>query len=179
MIDTHLPEGSEELGPSRTQRREVRKRTQASLDSLAKLLASLPAKPLAALGLDPALTEAVRTLATIAPGSALARQRRLVAKLLREHDLDALEQRALLSVGRTPDDGGRAQRLEHWRARLLDEGDAALAELCREHPDADRQQLRQAVRAAIAERGEAKSTRRSKALYQLLKSLGEPVTAEP
>lgn len=179
MIDTHVPEEALELGPSRTQKRDQRRRTQDSLDDLAKLLASMPPKSLAALDLEPGLFEAVSAFKTIPPGSANVRQRRLVARLLREHDIEALQKRALLALGASSDDGGRAYRLETWRTRLLDEGDAALAELCLEHPDADRQQLRQAVRAAVAERAEAKSTRRQKALYQLLKSLGEPVAETP
>lgn len=178
MIDTHVPEEALDVGPSRTQQRDKRKRTQESLDALAKLLGSMPPKSLAALGLDPALAEAVVAFKKLPPGNANVRQRRLVARLLREQDIEGIEKRALRALGATSDDGGRAFRLETWRTRLLDEGDGALAALVLEHPDADRQQLRLAVRAAIAERAEGKTTRRQKALYQLLKSLGDPVLAE-
>src|SRR3546814_10961745 len=57
---------------------------------------------------------------------------------------------------------------EHWRERLIDEGDKALAQWLQEFPDSDRQQLRQLLRNARDERSKARPPR---ALRGLLRSL--------
>ena len=62
-------------------------------------------------------------------------------------------------------------RIETWRERLLDDGDAALAELLDEYPTADRQQLRQLVRNALEERKRNKPPRAFRELYRELREL--------
>lgn len=101
MIDTHVPEGEIDLGPSRTQKRHERKRTQANLDELTQLLASIPPRVLAGLALDEELHEAVLAYKRLPHGGASARQRRLVARMLRGHEPDALAQRVRLALGGT------------------------------------------------------------------------------
>jgi ribosome-associated protein len=153
--------------PSRTELRAERKLVQAGLDALAKRLAAASPKTLDALDLDDATYEAVRTLATLSKGPALARQRRLTARLLRAYDVEALTRRLDTVLGNRGVDP-RAQTLERWRTRLLSEGDAALAELLTAHPTADGQRLRQAVRAAAAEEKKGARGRRFKELFQIL-----------
>ena len=72
------------------------------------------------------------------------------------------------------------QRAEHWRTRLLDEGDAAIDALCGEHGDTvERTTLRQCVRAAQQERArqatspQTPSTQQKK-LFRLLREVFEP-----
>ncbi len=153
---------------SRTALRAERKKVQADLDALAKRLAALSPKALDALALDAELTNAVRTLATMPKGSAMARQRRHVARSLRAYDLAELTQKIDETLGDRSRDA-RAQLLERWRERLLEEGDDALTELVDAHPDVDRQRLRRAVREAIAEEKQGARGRRFKALYRLLR----------
>jgi ribosome-associated protein len=62
-------------------------------------------------------------------------------------------------------------RIETWRERLLDQGDAALAELLDEYPTADRQQLRQLVRSALDERKRNKPPRAYRELYRALREM--------
>ena len=62
-------------------------------------------------------------------------------------------------------------RVETWRERLLDGGDAALAELLDEYPQADRQQLRQLVRNSLEERKRNKPPRAFRELYRALREL--------
>src|SRR3546814_9755190 len=77
------------------------------------------------------------------------------AKQMRREDDEALD-----AIRDALDAGGESarqetallHRAERWRERLLEEGDAALAELIEAHPSADRQQLRQLVRNTLDER---------------------------
>src|SRR3546814_12176571 len=67
-------------------------------------------------------------------------------------------------------------RAERWRERLLEEGDAALAELIEAHPSADRQQLRQLVRNTLDER---KRNKPPHAFREPLRHLREVPAQEP
>ena len=60
---------------------------------------------------------------------------------------------------------------ERWRARLINDGNAALTELLNDHPHADRQQLRQLIRNAQKETELAKPPKSSRLLYRYLKAL--------
>ncbi|MCA9602328.1 MAG: DUF615 domain-containing protein, partial [Myxococcales bacterium] len=75
-------------GPSRTELRAVRVAYQARLDALTKRLCSLPPKKLDSLGLDERVVAEVRSLAGMTKGGALARQRRAVAAMLRDYDVN-------------------------------------------------------------------------------------------
>jgi len=88
--------------------------------------------------------------------SHIARKRQLgfVAKTMRREDdetLDAIRDALDVSGEAALQDTARLHRAEHWRERLLTEGDIALAELISAWPKAERQQLRQLVRQALAE----------------------------
>src|SRR4029078_1341953 len=58
-----------------------------------------------------------------------------------------------------------------WRERLIADGDAALSELLAEHPQADRQHLRQLVRNAIDERNRNKPPHAFRELFRELREL--------
>jgi ribosomal 50S subunit-associated protein YjgA (DUF615 family) len=101
MIDTSVPEQEVEVGRSRTKARAELKDHQARLESLATQLATLPPERRRAFEFGKELDEAVALLASSKKGSALARQRKRVAKLLRPLDLDAIEAR-LATVAKKP-----------------------------------------------------------------------------
>jgi len=110
--------------------------------------------------------------------SHIARKRQLgfLAKQLRRQDetlLDAIRD-ALNTDGETArQDAARLHRVERWRDRLLDEGDAALGELVQLYPEVDRQHLRQLIRQALHERQQGKPPRAFRALFRLLNELLE------
>ena len=172
MVDTSQPEHEVEVGPSRSERRAVRKDAQARLEAVGLALTRLTPAALAGLQLGEELGDEVRRLAELGPGSALARQRRRVAGLLRHLDLDALEREVAEAGGATAQRADTSHRLERARRELIDGGDAALAELLDAHPSLDRQRLRQAVRAAQREVARDEPGKRYRELFQLLKELG-------
>jgi ribosomal 50S subunit-associated protein YjgA (DUF615 family) len=95
MIDTSVPEEEVDPASSRTKQRAVRKDLQERLESLGAALAKLPPKKLAPFELGEELEREIISFASMRKGSALARQRKRVAGLLRPLDLDAIEARLI------------------------------------------------------------------------------------
>jgi len=168
LYHTDGRDDDEERPPSRSQVRRERKAAKALLESLAKDLAALSPKALERLGLDPELEGAVRILGGMQRTTGMARQRGFVIQLLRRTDTAPILAKLQEFKGTGASDAQQHQR-ERWRSRLLNEGDAALHEFLSSYPSAERQRLRQAVRAAAAEQSAGASGKRYKELYQLIK----------
>ena len=164
------PETGEFYSPSRTQQRlealEVR--------SLAERLAALPPAQLQRLPIPESLLPHIDETRRITSHIAHKRQLQFLAKQMRRED-DA----TLAAIREALDEGGEPARreaaqlhqAERWRERLLGEGDAALAELLGEFPQADRQKLRQLLRNAGEERAKNKPPRAFRELFRELKTL--------
>ena len=158
------------LSPSRTRQR------QAALDVLAlgQQLVALTAAQLDKLpipeGLRPHIVETQRITSPIAR----KRQMAFLAKQMRREDDATLD-----AIRDALDAGGEASRretamlhrAETWRERLLADGDAALTELLAEHPDADRQRLRQLVRNAAEEKAKNKPPHSYRELFRELRDI--------
>lgn len=148
-------------------RRAIARRQQRSAGEnsarLAKALMALPASALPKLELDEDLRASVdRARAVTAHGARRRAERSLAGDLRRADDLRDLESR-LTSVQET---GLAAPRLfklaETWRARLIDEGDAAAAEF----PGGDRHALPPLIHQARRERDTGKPRGASRALFR-------------
>jgi ribosome-associated protein len=109
------------------------------------------------------------------------RQLQFLAKQMRRESDETLE-----AIRDAMDVGGESARretailhnVEAWRARLLENGDAALGELLSEHPTADRQHLRQLVRNAGEERLKNKPLHAYRELFRELRELLAEAGAE-
>ena len=160
----------EYLGPSRSEQR------RAALDvlALAQQLVGLSQAQLAKLPIPEDLLPHIRETQRITSHVAHKRQLAFLAKQMRREDdatLDAI--RDALDAG---GEAGRREtallhRVEGWRDRLLADGDVALADLLVEHPDADRQHLRQLVRNAAEERNRNKPPHAARELFRELRQL--------
>jgi ribosome-associated protein len=158
------------LGPSRSEQR------RAALDVLAlgQQLVALSAAQLAKLPIPEDLLPHIRETQRITSHVAHKRQLAFLAKQMRREDdatLDAI--RDALDAG---GEAGRREtallhRVEGWRDRLLADGDAALSDLLVEHPDADRQHLRQLTRNAIDERNRNRPPHSARELFRELRQL--------
>ena len=62
-------------------------------------------------------------------------------------------------------------KLEKVRDELVEKGDAALTNLLNDYPKADRQQLRNLIRAAQKEQAQNKPSKAYREIYQILKTL--------
>lgn len=164
------PETGEFFSPSRSQQR----RDALDVLALAGRLVDLPERQLAAVPMPDELRELVRESRRITAQIARKRQLQFLAKAMRREDEDVLDTiRSTLEKDRdqTRRETAELHRLEAWRERLLDGGDEALAEFLDQHPDADRQLLRQLVRNARLERERQRPPRAFRELFRTLKTL--------
>lgn len=168
------PETGEFLSPSRSRQR----RDALEVLELARQLSQLTPQQLDRLPISDSLRPHIDETRRITSHIAHKRQLQYLAKQMRKEDDDALHAiRDALDVhgDAAREEAARLHRAERWRERLIDEGDAALAELLDAHPDADRQRLRQLARNAHEERSKNKPPHASRELFrELRKLLAEP-----
>jgi ribosome-associated protein len=170
----HDDDDLEELGPSRTRLRDQ----AAAYHELAEQLAKGKHGKLVDPPFDATLREAIADAQRFTK-TARVRQIRRVAPLLRE--VGPIEELHAALAGRTAETRAQQEReqlSEAWRVRLLEQGDAALAELMAAHPSADRQQLRQLIRQASRTPPDARSKRAATSLLRAVRALLE-ATPEP
>lgn len=147
-----------------------RKRDALALQSLAESLTRLPDSQLEGIPLPEDVREAVLGARSLDRG-AYRRQIRYLGRLLRACDATPIKSAVDACVSASHEDKARQKRLERWRERLLEEGDAAVAALLDEYPRADAQQLRQLLRNARKERAEGRAPRSFRELFRLLRAL--------
>jgi ribosome-associated protein len=139
-------EGAQRLSKS------ARKRAAHAAQELGEALVRLSDAQLEALALPPELAAAIRAARRINSRAAGARQRQYIGKLMRAVDLDPIRAALAAQSELAARESERFKRIEHWRERLIAEGEPALAELARWHPDIDWNQWAQRVSAARTER---------------------------
>ncbi|MFC5578638.1 ribosome biogenesis factor YjgA [Lysobacter niabensis] len=163
-------ETGEFLSPSRSQNR----RDALEVLALGEKLVSLTEAQLSKLPVPDSLLPHIRECKRITAQIAHKRQLQYLAKQMRREDDEVLD-----AIRDALDEKGEAarrevaamHRIETWRERLLEGGDTALAELLDEHPEADRQVLRQLVRNTLEERKRNKPPRAFRELYRELRDL--------
>ncbi|MEH6416019.1 ribosome biogenesis factor YjgA [Pseudomonas sp. CGJS7] len=163
-------ETGEFLSPSRSQNR----REALEVLALGEKLVSLTEAQLAKLPVPESLLPHIRECKRITAHIAHKRQLAFLAKQMRREDEQALD-----ALRDALDENGEAarrevaamHRVEQWRERLLESGDAALAELLDEYPGADRQRLRQLVRNTLEERKRNKPPHSFRELYRELRGV--------
>lgn len=164
------------LGESRSQNR----REALAVLALGETLVELTAAQLAKLPIPEGLLEHIEYSKRITSHGARKRQLAFLAKQMRREEdgvLDAIRDALEANSETSKRAVALMHRMEHWRERLLAEGDVALAELLDEYPEADRQQLRTLVRNALAEKAKNKPPRAFREIYQVLRELILPAQA--
>jgi ribosome-associated protein len=152
---------------------ELKRQAQAVQD-LANRLIDAPEGVAAGLDLPEKLTDAIELARRITSHAARVRQRQFVAKLMRGIDPAPLE--VALNARSEADrmEAARFKRAERWRDRLIEGGEAALAEFVAESA-ADRKELEALVRAALAERRTGKPAGAARQLFRRITDL-QPVS---
>ena len=148
-----------------------RKREIAGLQRLAERLLSVGPGQWRTLGFGAKMLEALEESARVKGNNAQRRHIRQLGKLLREEDSERVAElfADIDNLQRTENE--RFHRIEQWRDRLLRDGDAAVNELVASCPQADRQQLRQLVRAGVRELAEGKPPAAQRKLFRYLREL--------
>lgn len=172
--DNDVPE-EEDRGPSKSQL----KRESSALQDLGEELLALSPQQLERLDLPPELLDAVRLGQSISAHGGLRRQRKFIGKLLRHLDAESI--RAGLERLREghADTVRLLHRVEAWRDRILEEGDPAVNAFLAEHPEADRQKLRQLARDGRREREAGQAPRAARLLFRYLRDTLGVDTAAP
>lgn len=148
------------------------KRDMAALFVLGEEMSALSPAQLNTLELPEKLHHALAEVARMPHTGARKRQLKYIAGLLHKmEDTAPLNEK----MDRIRNKSAHAVREHHvaerWRDRLIAEGNDALTELLDEHPDADRQVLRQLLRNAQKEAAAGKPPKSSRQLYRKLKEL--------
>lgn len=151
--------------PSKSQR----KRDHAALQALADSLAALPEARLRRLPLGERSREELMLLRRMPAGGARNRQVRLLAQLLLEEDIAALQAEPRAVAEKARRETARHHAAERLRDRLLQEGESALEGLGA--PEADRLRARTLLAEAARPAGGPGATAARRELYRLAMSL--------
>lgn len=180
MASDRSPE--DELPPSRSQLR----REALDVFELGEHLCTLTPSQLAKVPLPDAVLDALTVAQSITSHIARKRQLQFLAKQLRRvEDLGPIRDAAFQPLEVRRRETALMHRIERWRDRLIDEGDPALDALLAEHPQGDRQRMRQLIRQARIEREKQKPPKAQREIYQEVKALlagnsrGEPDEIAP
>lgn len=147
------------------------KREMHALQDLGKAIVELPPKDLAKIPLPDELAAAVAHARSINSRGALRRQMQFIGRLMRGVDPEPIQQ-ALDAIRLTGQQStARFHAVEQWRDRLLGEGQPALDEFIGQHPQADRQQLRQLMLNAQREAKQDKPPKSARSLFRLLRNI--------
>lgn len=146
------------------------KREMAALHDIAVRLVNLSDGATRKMPIDQTLQDAVSLARKIRnTREGYRRQLQLVTKLLRNTDHEAV-QAELDGLQRSGDqENARFHALERWRDRILQEGDDAIQAFMNEHPNADRQKIRQLVRKVQKEQAEDKPPAAFRELFKTLR----------
>src|SRR5262245_15490247 len=152
--------------------KSARKREAAAAQDLGVRLIKLKESELVALELPEKLFDAIMLARRITSRGGLARQRQYIGKLMRDLDTAPIEAALDAKSRGAALDAGKHKRIEAWRTRLLTEGPAALDELLKWHPDADRKSLQLLIAKATGARVDSGSRENaSRELFRALRGL--------
>ncbi|HWX79316.1 MAG TPA: ribosome biogenesis factor YjgA [Steroidobacteraceae bacterium] len=162
-----------ETGETEEQRlsKSARKREAASLQELGVKLSALPDQEIKALDLPDNLFVALRDLRRLPSHGAQIRQRQYIGKLMRNIDPEPVLAKLAERKQRHDLEIRQFQEIERWRDRLLSEPKAALEELLKEYPNADRAVLAKLLEKAEKERVEQRSPVGARELFAFLRQL--------
>ena len=145
------------------------KREMHALQALGERIIAMSPAERARLPLSEDMLAAVEETGRIRSHEGRRRHMQYVGKVMRREDLTAIQ-----AVFDEIEQEERRRdlafhRLEKWRDRLIDEDDSAVEAFIAEHPDADRQALRQLIRNAKSERERGKPPTNARKLFKLIR----------
>lgn len=146
------------------------KRDAEDLKQLGEKLVNLTKANLTKVPLDDSLKDAIE-LAQRLQKEARRRQLQYIGKILRSIDAEPIREALEKIENKHNQQQAMLHKLEILRDELVAKGDAVLTDLLNEHPSADRQQLRNLIRAAQKEKEQNKPSKAYREIYQILKTL--------
>ena len=154
--------------PSKTKRKQA----MHELQELGAALVDLSAAHLEHMALPEDLARAVREARRISSHEAKRRQVQFIGRLMRELDPEPIRAQLAAVEGNSAQARASHRRLEHWRARLMDD-DGALTEFAAMHPGADLQNLRALLRNARKEQKAGRPPRAYRELFRIIREAAD------
>lgn len=159
--------GAEEARETRGEKKDRAQR----LEKLGEALVKLSAGKLARVELPEDLRSAVLEARRITAHGGYRRQIQFIGRIMRSVDARPIAAQLEAMLQEEAPSSAAFRAAERWRDRLIADGDAALAALVGEQPDADRTALRQLARQAVVEQKNGKPPHASRALFRALHAL--------
>ncbi|MGM0952062.1 MAG: ribosome biogenesis factor YjgA [Pseudomonadota bacterium] len=160
------PDLHEYLGPSKSQI----KREMQALQEVGKRMLNLSDEQLDSLPISDTLRAAIVESRRIPKHEARRRHLHYIGKVLRsEEDPDAIERGLDAFISGSEEHTRRHHLAERWRDRMINEGDAVVAEFIDYCPAAEVQHLRNLVRNARKEVEKQKNTGQGRKLFRALR----------
>lgn len=164
--DDNFDNESEELKSKSQVKREMQ-----HLQDLGKRLGDLEPHQLAPLPISERLRSALDELKRIRQHEARRRHMQYIGKLMRSEDFETLEKALEGYSAGSQENTRRLHLAEHWRERLIAEGDRAMAEFLEQVPGGDVQHLRNLVRNAQRDLAKQKNTGQARKLFREIREL--------
>jgi len=154
----------------RPNKSELKRQAQAQLE-LGEKLVELDKASLGMLGLADELAAAINDAQAFKSHSARKRQLKLIGKLLRGMDTDALAQWFESREQAHRGSVNAFHEVERWRDKLISGGADVMSDFLSQYPDVDRQRLNQLVRGAVKEASMEKPPKSARQLFKYLKEI--------
>ena len=151
--------------------RTVQKRASEEVQELGKQLLALSKTQLDKVGLDEFLYDSILMSKKIKVNTeAYRRHVQYIGKLMRNVDPEPIQAALDRVLNKTNNEAAQLQIFEKMRERLLANGDDEIQSLVEQHPQLDRQKLRQLVRSSIKELAKAPESKSARELFKYLRS---------
>lgn len=180
----HTRQGQEVVNAEPEPKTEARRRSKTkakgemdALQEMGKRLVEVSNDRLKKLDIPEILFDAVREAKRISSFGALRRQMQYIGKLMRDVDIEPIQEMLDEIDGVSNKANARFHALEKQREKLLAD-ESVITTLKNEHPDLDVSALRTLRRNALKEQAEQKPPKAYRAIFQLLKSLQEAAATE-
>lgn len=147
------------------------KREMHALQALGKKLLELNADQLKQIVLTDDMLAAIAESRRIRAHEAQRRHLQYIGKLMRHEDIEGISAKLALFDSTSEAYNQQFHQLEHWRDRLVAQGDDALNLLMEEKPNADRQAFRQLIRQAQKEQAQGKPPAAARKIFRELRTL--------
>ena len=153
--------------PNKTQlKKEI-----STLFALGETMSKLSAAHLQSLELPDNIHKAVSEVVDMPPTGARKRLLKYIAGQLHKMDVAPILEKLARIQNKSAHSVREHHILEHWRDKLINEGNEALTELFDEQPAADLQQIRQLLRTIKKETETGYPPKSARLLYRYLKTL--------
>ncbi|MEJ2763903.1 ribosome biogenesis factor YjgA [Photobacterium sp. MCCC 1A19761] len=146
------------------------KRDMEALQKIGEELVALKPNALAKIPLDDALRDAIKDAQRF-KNEARRRQLQLIGKMMRQIEIEPIQVALDKLRNKHSQTTAQLHKLEQKRDALIDNGDSIINEIMADHPQADRQRLRQLVRQASKEKTQNKPAKAYREIFQYLKEL--------